>query len=281
MLRCRCRCASYRISAAVTAAFSDSTGALHRDRDALVGRVDEPSRRARVLRRRSDSASGPVRSASNSASPSRGTVATIRQPCRRASSIASCGSRSTAIGRRSALPIEPRSAFQPNGSATAPAATTPGGASRLGDAHDRAEVAGILHVAGDDDERRGRAGTDAARGPAGDPRARRSALGDADRADRRHDRRGASADLDTAARRAARSARRCRRACQRRRRRPATWRSAIRRASASATRCAPSSSSCRPRSPRAASRKRATSGFWRLVMRLDGHRPSVLVDADE
>ena len=52
--------------------------------------------------------------------PPRGTVATIRQPWRRASvdRRRQVGARAT-TGSRNALPIEPRSAFQPNGSADA------------------------------------------------------------------------------------------------------------------------------------------------------------------
>ena len=46
------------------------------------------------------------------------------QPCFRAWSTARYAFFCTAIGSRSALPMEPRSAFQPNGSALAPAAIT-------------------------------------------------------------------------------------------------------------------------------------------------------------
>ena len=93
---------------------------------------------------------GARRSTSNSERPPRGTVAMMRQPCVRASAMAAAASAATPIGRRSALPIDPRSAFQPNGSAQAPAAITLVAPAGLGDADDRAEVAGILHVAGDD-----------------------------------------------------------------------------------------------------------------------------------
>ena len=65
------------------------------------------------------SAIGLSRSASYGARPPRGTVATMRQPVRRASSTASCHVAVDRIGSRSALPIEPRSAFHPNGSAHA------------------------------------------------------------------------------------------------------------------------------------------------------------------
>ena len=62
--------------------------------------------------------------------------------------------RSTTIGRRKALPIDPRSAFQPNGSAQPLAATTPAAAGRFRGPHDRADVARILHAARDQDEER-------------------------------------------------------------------------------------------------------------------------------
>ena len=54
----------------------------------------------------------------------RGTVATIRQRCWRAVAIAAATSPPPS-GSRSELPIDQRSAFQPNGFADAPAATTP------------------------------------------------------------------------------------------------------------------------------------------------------------
>ena len=61
---------------------------------------------------------------------------------------------SRTIGSRRALPIEPRSAFQPKGSADGAADDEAGGAAGLGDAGDRADVAGILHVDGDDEQAR-------------------------------------------------------------------------------------------------------------------------------
>ena len=58
-----------------------------------------------------------------------------------------------AIGSRSALPIEPRSAFHPSGSAVAAVVDERGGARRFGRAHDAAHIARILNVVRDDDER--------------------------------------------------------------------------------------------------------------------------------
>ncbi len=51
-----------------------------------------------------------------------------------------------ARGSRKALPIDPRSAFHPNGSALAPQKIAPVAPPGLGRAHDRADVAGVLHV---------------------------------------------------------------------------------------------------------------------------------------
>ncbi len=98
---------------------------LHRNRDALVG-----------ARRRAAAASpGPRRrSASRPARSGRRRTATVRRAARwrrcgsrwrRASATAASAVMPATIGSRSALPIDPRSAFQPNGSADAPAATTP------------------------------------------------------------------------------------------------------------------------------------------------------------
>ena len=113
----RCREASYRISAAAIATLSDSTG----------GRIGIVSRSSADATRSSASpapsapsriAAGRVRSASAGVVPSRGTVATTVMPARfeprdrrRASGCL------MAIGIRNVLPIAPRSAFQPNGSA--------------------------------------------------------------------------------------------------------------------------------------------------------------------
>ena len=123
----RCRRASYTMTAAVAAAFNDSTGGsigiLTRSSAAakISGGNPGPSPPIRM-------AVGPRRSASNKRRPPRGAVATMRNPSRRNSSTSAPGAAPVLLlitGIRKALPMEPRRAFNPNGSAEAPEIITP------------------------------------------------------------------------------------------------------------------------------------------------------------
>ena len=165
------------MTAAATAAFSDSTG----DCIGIVIRSSADSMSAGARPGPSPptiTADAPRRSTSKSDRPPRGTVAIVRQPWRRASAIALVAVSAKPMGSRNALPDDPRRAFQPNGSAQVPAAITLVGAARLSDANHGADVAWILNVARDEHER-GRARVQppgVRRGPVGqgDNRAGRS-----------------------------------------------------------------------------------------------------------
>ena len=97
----------------------------HGNRETLVGLRNSVGRKSCDPSPPSTMATGPVNEKSGSGVPSRGTVATIETPCSRSrASVAPVGCL-VAIGTRNVLPMAPRSAFQPNGSAVPSAATRP------------------------------------------------------------------------------------------------------------------------------------------------------------
>ena len=130
----RCRCASYRTSAAATAALSDSTGGsigIVTRSSAVLEQVAGQSGAFAADRERQWRRAGPRRRADPAAARHRRDDSAA--VCARVR-IASSPRRLTITGRRRALPIEPRSAFQPNGIGRSPGGEQPRGARRLGHA---------------------------------------------------------------------------------------------------------------------------------------------------
>ena len=158
------------------ATLSDSTGARIGMVRRQSGGRDGVGRQARRPRRRAGSPPGRADRTSRAACRRAARSPAARSPARRtAPAIAAIGWR-TAIGIRNVLPIAPRSAFQPNGSAVPSPQMIAGRAAALRRADDRADVAGILHAGQDQDERRiGRrsGGTCVAARPGGSARSRR------------------------------------------------------------------------------------------------------------
>ena len=208
-------------------------------------------------------ASGPTRSASTIGRPSRGTAATMRQPPVREASTASSAATPATIGKRSALPIDPRSAFHPKGLAEAPAAMMPVAPAASATRTIAPTLPGSC--------------TSTATTINGTPRPKSCAVPTAGRSASATialgDRTGLIASMtlaETSVTSTPCSPSAEMSAC----RSPVSIDADVTAAictvmpalTASPTRCAPSRSMTPSAAPRAASRKRATSGFWRLVI---------------
>ena len=137
--------------AAEAATFNDSTGGSIGMRHALVRFCDDTRAEAGPSPP-SSSAMRPDQSTASGSRPSRGTAAiSFRLIVLRMSCITASIETLRATGRRSALPMLPRIAFHENGLRRFAGDDHAGDAAGFRDAHQRAEVAGILDV--DDDER--------------------------------------------------------------------------------------------------------------------------------
>src|SRR5262245_33238091 len=250
------------MSAAAIATLSDSTGArigiVIRASLASISEAGRPgpSPPSRMPQ-------GACRSQWGRGVPPRGTVAKIRSPSARARCITSGSGCLAATGSLKVLPIAPRSAFQPNGSAQASPATTP--------VAPQASAARIMAPTLPGSCTSLRSSTSCG------PRARTSATVAGDRLAIATTPEGRCTGL-IAARTASgttialapalctRAASVVSRPCVRRSANATTSIDAPA-LTASSTRCSPSSSIHSWLPARASSRKRLTTGFWRLVMR--------------
>ncbi len=208
---------------------------------------------------------GPSKWASTGSRPPRGTAATIRQRAWRAPESNSSRTGARQVGRRKALPIDPRRAFHPNGSADRPAAATPLAppASATRTMAPRFPGSCTLTAATTSGDRPANA---VAARSAGRSASATTALGD---------RTGLSASMTEAeatATSTSRASRRDRSAALRSTASVAmvTWRSTAPASRASCTRRCPSTSRSDPWAPRAAARYRATRALCRLVIRFTG-----------
>ena len=113
---------------------------------ALVGRGDDGCGQAGTFAAEQDRAVGREGRTRAAACRRAAVVAMTRSPAVRAPrAIAASSGCRPAIGMRNVLPIAPRSAFQPNGSARAVVTDDPRRAASLRRANDRADVSRILH----------------------------------------------------------------------------------------------------------------------------------------